>query len=420
MFFGGINGLNAFYPAEITHNSHIPPIVITDFRIFNKPVPIGPNFPLKRPISETKEIKLSYKHHVFSFEFVALNYTLPEKNQYAYMMEGFDKDWNYTSSDKRFASYTNLSPGKYVFRVKGSNNDSVWNEQGTSIKITITPPMWKTWWFQALSALLILGLGIFFYKLRMKGISHKTRLQAVLQTARDAQMSIMPQSDPRVPGFDISGTCVPASEVGGDFFDYIWLTEEKTKFGIAIGDVSGKAMKAAMTAIMSDGILFSKANESDSIKEIMTRVNRPIYLKTDKTMFTALCLASLDIKTKEFTFSNAGLNYPILKSGDSVTSIKSEGPKLPLGVRKNNVYQEKQNLLKTGDVVVFFTDGIPDAENQAGEFYVFRKLKQLLESMNTERFSALEIKENIIADVREFSGDVSQCDDITLVVVKVL
>ncbi|MFC2146334.1 PP2C family protein-serine/threonine phosphatase, partial [Acidobacteriota bacterium] len=97
----------------------------------------------------------------------------------------------------------------------------------------------------------------------MKGISHKTRLQAVLQTARDAQMSIMPQSDPQVPGFDISGTCVPASEVGGDFFDYIWLTEEKTKFGIAIGDVSGKAMKAAMTAVMSDGILFSKANEFD-------------------------------------------------------------------------------------------------------------------------------------------------------------
>jgi ligand-binding sensor domain-containing protein/serine phosphatase RsbU (regulator of sigma subunit) len=420
MFFGGINGLNAFYPAEITHNTHVPPIVITDFRIFNKPVPIGPNFPLQRPITETKEITLSYKHHVFSFEFVALNYTLPEKNQYAYMMEGFDQDWNYTTSAKRFASYTNLTPGKYVFRVKGSNNDGVWNEQGTSIKITITPPMWKTWWFQTLSALLILGLAIFLYKLHMKGISHKTRLQTVLQTARDAQMSIMPQSDPQVPGFDISGTCVPASEVGGDFFDYIWLTEKKTKFGIAIGDVSGKAMKAAMTAVMSDGILFSKANESDSIKEIMTRVNRPLYLKTDKKMFTALCLASLDIKTKKFIFTNAGLNHPLLKSDNYVTSIKSVGTKLPLGVMKNKVYLEKQHQLKTGDVVVFFTDGIPDAENQVGDFYGYKKLKQLLDTMNTERFSAFEIKENIIADVREFSGDVSQGDDITLVVVKVL
>lgn len=420
MFFGGINGLSAFYPAEITHNTHVPPIVITDFLIFNKPVPIGPDFPLQRPITETKEITLSYKQQVFSFEFVALNYTLPEKNQYAYMMEGFDEDWNYTTSDKRFVSYTNLAPGKYVFRVKGSNNDGVWNKAGTSIQITITPPMWKTWWFQTLSALIILGLAIFFYKQRMKGISHKTRLQAVLQTARDAQMSIMPQSDPQVPGFDISGTCVPASEVGGDFFDYIWLTEEKNKFGIAIGDVSGKAMKAAMTAVMSDGILFSKANESDSIKEIMTRVNRPIYLKTDKKMFTALCLASLDIKTKTFTFSNAGLNHPILKSGKVVTSIIGEGPKIPLGVMKNNVYLEKQNQLKTGDVVVFFTDGIPDAENDGGEFYGFSKLKQLLETMNTEGLSALEIKQNIIADVRKFSGEVSQSDDITLVVVKVL
>lgn len=421
MYFGGVRGFNAFYPDHITDNSHIPPVVITDFRVFNKPAAVGPGSPLKKHISEAEEIILSYKQNVFSFEFVALDYTIPGKNRYAYMMEGFDKDWVYTTSEKRFASYTNLEPGEYMFRVKGSNNDGIWNEKGKSIKVIITPPVWKTWWFQLLALLAALGAAVVLYRFRMKGLSQKTRLQTELQTARDAQMSIMPQSDPEVPGFDVSGICVPASEVGGDFFDYIWLNEQKTKFGIAIGDVSGKAMKAAMTAVMSDGILFSKANESDSIKEIMTRVNRPLYFKTDKKMFTALCLVSLDTGTKELTFSNAGLNHPFLKSRESgtVTLIRGEGSKFPLGVFKDNVYQEKRTQLQAGDILVLFTDGILDTQNPEGEFYEYEKLKHRLETMDTDNLSALEIKEQIIADAQVFAGPEPQQDDITIVVVKV-
>lgn len=247
-------------------------------------------------------------------------------------------------------------------------------------------------------------------------------MEAELKTARDAQMAIMPQSDPQVPGVDISGACVPAHEVGGDFFDYIWLNEEKTIFGIAIGDVSGKAMKAAMTAVMSSGMLFLKADESNSIKEIMTRINRPLYFKTDKKMFTALCLASLDIHTKELTFSNAGLSQPMLKSNDTgfVTFIKGEGSKFPLGIRKDNVYLEKRTQLKTGDILVLFTDGIPDTRNHDGKFYEYRTLKILLEKMDTTVLSAVQIKEKIIADVRAFTGTAPQNDGMTLVVVKVM
>ncbi len=99
---------------------------------------------LKLPADETKEIKLSYKQNVFAFTFTALNYIHPEKNKYAYKLEGFDKDWIYTDATKRFANYTNIDPGEYTFRVKASNNDGVWNEEGTSIKLIITPPYWKT------------------------------------------------------------------------------------------------------------------------------------------------------------------------------------------------------------------------------------------------------------------------------------
>lgn len=139
MFFGGLNGFNAFYPDQVKDNPHIPPVVITDFRKFNE------NVKLDKSISEIESIKLSYKDNFFGFEFAVLDYTNPLKNQYAYKLEGFDKDWIYSGS-RRYASYTNLDAGTYRFKVKGSNNDGVWNEEGTSIKILITPPPWKTWW----------------------------------------------------------------------------------------------------------------------------------------------------------------------------------------------------------------------------------------------------------------------------------
>lgn len=150
MFFGGINGFNAFYPHKIKDNPNVPPIVITDFLIKNEPVKIGPKSPLKQAITETKEIVLSHSHYFFSFDFAALDFSIPAKNKYAYKMVPFDKDWIYRDADKRFVTYTNLDPGEYVFRVIGSNNDGVWNEEGASIKIIIVPPYWETWWFRLL------------------------------------------------------------------------------------------------------------------------------------------------------------------------------------------------------------------------------------------------------------------------------
>ncbi len=160
--FGGQNGFNIFKPNEIKDNPYIPPVVINDFYIFNRPVKIGADSPLKQHISFTKELTLSYKQSVFSFDFVALNYTSSEKNQYAYKMDGVDKDWVYVDSSRRFVTYTNLDAGDYVFKVKASNNDGLWNEEGSAIKITITPPWWQTGWAYILYEILILSL-IFAY-----------------------------------------------------------------------------------------------------------------------------------------------------------------------------------------------------------------------------------------------------------------
>lgn len=166
MFFGGINGLTTFYPAQVKDNPLPPPVVITAFQKFNKTV--------QTDLAANETILLSYRDNFISFEFAALDYNAPSKNEYAYQLEGVDKDW-VTAGTRRYASYTNLRGGDYTFRVKASNNDGVWNTTGTSIHIHITPPFWQTWWFIGIVCL-VAGAGAFGgYRLRVRDIQAKNR-----------------------------------------------------------------------------------------------------------------------------------------------------------------------------------------------------------------------------------------------------
>ncbi len=159
MYFGGANGFNVFHPDSIVDNQYIPPVVLTDFKIFMKSVPVGEKVNgrvvLTKSISMLKELELRYDESMITFEFAALNYIFPEKNQYAYILEGFDNSIHYVG-DERSATYTNLNQGEYTFKVIASNNDGLWNNTGVSIKITILPPWWKTWWSNCLYFLLLI------------------------------------------------------------------------------------------------------------------------------------------------------------------------------------------------------------------------------------------------------------------------
>src|SRR5208283_5071306 len=170
MFFGGSNGFNAFFPEQVRDNPYMPPVVITSFKIFNKPVAIGANSVLKRGIPYVDSLTLSYRDNVFSFEFAALSYGNSHKNRYRYKIEGFDPGWSEVGSKQRLATYTNLDPDKYVFRVQGSNSDGVWNEEGVSLPILITPPWWRTNWFRALCVAAFLALLWAAYQLRVRQI----------------------------------------------------------------------------------------------------------------------------------------------------------------------------------------------------------------------------------------------------------
>ncbi|HSM62744.1 MAG TPA: ATP-binding protein, partial [Gillisia sp.] len=181
LYFGGNNKILVFNPAKIQKNANIPPIVITDFQIFNKSVKPGNDSPLSKSISNTDEIILPFNQSVFSFEFAALDYTIPDKNKYAYKMEGVDPDWVYSDASRRYVTYTHLDPGKYVLRIKGSNSDGVWNEEGASIRIIITPPWYQTWWAYSFYVLFIIGLiySLRRYETNRQNLKHNWELKRV-------------------------------------------------------------------------------------------------------------------------------------------------------------------------------------------------------------------------------------------------
>ncbi len=175
LFFGGAEGLNRFRPADIRENPHVPPVVLTAFRVFDRVRDFG------RDLTAVGEIRLSYRDNFFSFEFAALDYADPTKNQYAYILEGFDRDWVH-SGTRRYAAYTNVPPGTYTFRVRASNNDGVWNEEGLAVRVVVTPPFWQTLWFRALVALVVMGIASVVTVARMRYVETLRRSEERFRT----------------------------------------------------------------------------------------------------------------------------------------------------------------------------------------------------------------------------------------------
>lgn len=166
MFFGSLQGLNTFFPEQIRDNPNAPVVVITALNLRNQV--------LRTDLPPNEQIKLSYQENYLSFDFAALDYTAPAKNQYTYKMEGLDMDW-VEAGARRHADYPDLKPGTYTFRVKASNNSGVWNEQGAAVQITITPPFWQTWWFLGLLGVTLVGAVAGGIRLRLKGLEARSR-----------------------------------------------------------------------------------------------------------------------------------------------------------------------------------------------------------------------------------------------------
>ena len=176
LYFAGGGGILNFQPTEILGNKRIPPVRITDFKIFQKSVQLDTAIQFKRNIT------LNYQQNMFSFDFAALNFTSPEKNQYKYKMEGFNDNW-IELGNAHIATFTNLDPGEYIFKVKGSNNHGVWNEEGASIKVMILPAWWQTWWFRIFIFIVLIALIYAIFRFRLNKIIQMERMR--VQIASD-------------------------------------------------------------------------------------------------------------------------------------------------------------------------------------------------------------------------------------------
>jgi len=193
LFFGGINGFNAFYPEDIHINKSKPKPLITNFYLFNKPVKIGQDQVLKKHISELEEIVLKHKQNVISFEFASLHYSYPLKNQHKYMLENFDEDWVDVGNNRR-ANYTNLDPGEYVFKVKVANSDGIWSDNVAQIKVIVEPPFWQTFWFILLFYIItpiLMVYGIVMYRIKQV----KTQKELLEVQVRDRTSEVIRQKE---------------------------------------------------------------------------------------------------------------------------------------------------------------------------------------------------------------------------------
>jgi GAF domain-containing protein/ligand-binding sensor domain-containing protein/two-component sensor histidine kinase len=184
MFFGGVNGFNAFYPQQIQDNPYIPPIVLTSLTQGGEAVELDQGTDGAAPV------RLSWPNNFFEFDFAALSYEQPEKNQYAYMLEGFDDGW-IEAGNRRFGRYTNLPGGSYTLRLKGSNNDGIWNEEGASLALTVVPPVWQRRWFQVTAALLLVTGIVVAYRLRVRSVEARSRELALQVAHRTEELAAL-------------------------------------------------------------------------------------------------------------------------------------------------------------------------------------------------------------------------------------
>jgi len=364
---------------------------------------------------------------------------------YSYKLEGYDTDWSQPAPEKR-VEYNGLKPGDYTFLIKALREDSTYSNPPAVVRLTVASPFWIHW--QSYLPTVIFNLAIVSLiirlvvqrkraaglrdEVRQKEEAEVKRIVQELNDARDIQMGLLPQESPHIEGFELAGTCLPATEVGGDFYDYLPL--EDNLIGIALADVSGKGLRSAMNAVLANGMLYEvvKFNRSfqrvlslaqqptgeiSKVSVILSRLNTDLYPRLYSSMFTALNLGILNSQTKQIRYTNAGQPYPIIKRGEKVEEIELGG--LPLGRKKTVTYGEVTIDLQPGNYFIFFTDGLAEATNTAEEMYGYNRLKETVRCAATD-LSAEDMMHHILQDVRTFVGEMEQYDDITIVVLRCL
>ncbi len=452
LYFGVADGFNAFHPDSLHPNPHVPMVVLTSFRKFNQVATLDTN------ITEKALLMLDYTDNTFSFEFAALDFANPAKNQYAYRMSGFDDRWIVLGGGERMARFTNLDPGEYTFQVTASNNDGAWNEAGVSLRIIIRPPWWRALWFQVLVALSSFGAVLGVYKWRVRAIQSRTkrlelliadrteevteknaelarllddaevaraetelayklleienaRKTSELDEARLLQLSMLPKHLPQIPNLDIAFFMRTATEVGGDYYDY--RVSQDDTLTLAVGDATGHGVRAGMLVSIVKSNFHATA-EFLSVSDIAAHIGRNIKRMNLHKMF--MCLTVLRYKQGALEMSGAGMPPALLYRCETqaVELVRLRG--IVLGAVEHFDYQTLKLNLACGDTLLLMSDGLLELFNSENEELGEESIKSCFQSIGHLDSQSIINRMNSLAD--EWLDGAPQNDDIALVVMK--
>ncbi len=243
----------------------------------------------------------------------------------------------------------------------------------------------------------------------------RRRFEKELAIARDIQRSFLPAHAPRVPGFDLAGTSIAHDQVGGDYYDFITVSE--TRLGLAVADVSGKGIPAALLMAGFRMSLLAEIRNEFAIRAVMRKVNQLLHESTERGRFVTAFYGLLDWRNGVFTFVNAGHNPPLLIRPDGTTELLSEGG-VALGVLEDTRYEERPFAIGHGDVVVMYTDGVSEAEDEHGELFGPERIERIVRAH--PEHTARELLQDILAAVLDWTGERGPGDDLTLLVMRKL
>ncbi|WP_456425607.1 sensor histidine kinase, partial [Rhodocaloribacter sp.] len=270
LFFGGENGVHHFFPDRLAGNTTPPAVALTELRIDNRPVPIDANGPLKQSLQTTTNLTLAHDQKDLGFTFAALHFQNPAQNRYRYRLEGYDDAW-VEAGAVRTAKYTNLPPGDYIFRVAASNSDGVWNEEGASLRLTILPPWWRTWWAYGLYGLLFIGGVVSVDRIQRRRLMRKARARARIERAEmqaraaEAESRALKAENEQKKnvellsriGRDITAT-LSVEQIIGTVYENVNALMDATVFGIGIFDAE------------KDGLVFPATKEKGETLPVYT------------------------------------------------------------------------------------------------------------------------------------------------------
>lgn len=433
LFFGGGNGLTVFHPDSVRKNPYVPPIAFTRFIRYN--TDDGEGKPIEgRGVDVSDGITLSYKDNVVQFTFSALSFHNSARNAYAYRLEGYSDNWIQLGSG-RMATFTNLDGGEYVLRVRASNSTGLWNDEGTALRIVVTPPWWRTRLayvsYGLLFVAVLYGLRRFELnrreqkarmresELRTKAIeAEKRALEAEnerktkeLEDARRLQLSMLPREVPQLPGYELAVFMKTATEVGGDYYDFI--TGEDGTLHVGFGDATGHGMQAGTIVTLMKGLFLSHGPHT-GIQAFFQHCSRTIKeIRLDR-LFMAFTFVR--IKGAHVAVSSAGMPPAFLYRAGSgqLEEISVRG--LPLGAMKNAPYGLREFDLDPGDLLLLSTDGLPEQKNAAGEMFDYSRLRASLASSLPA--APGDVITSLVRESEAWMDGVALEDDITLLVIR--